>query len=405
MDRPRSGFVNIDELMAQVSLDQVAGFYGVELPELHRTGEEVRTRCFLNCGQGEQTGDRALAIKIEHPAKQWRCHQYGCGRGGNVVSLCDLLKPGTNMNGRPRGERFKAIVKDLRAMVSGTLGESTPAVPTEGGKVEEPQLRPNVRLGQSGNERARALVNLDDKFVVEPEKMSPKAASYFRKRPFLTPEVCRKYRMGYLPRDVGGDRVGGTMRGKIMYAMRNEDGEVLAWAGRDPDYAGKEHKWLAGGQQGREPAKWTFPKGYHRGQEIYGQEQWNDQTVQEKIREIGVLLLVEGPNDRIALQETHGAPAYGICSNRITAHQAKKVADKARKLGVPIGVMFDCDVEGDNGAKQAIWELAQQRACVRLPWSRSMQGGKFADRQPESLTEEEWGAIRSLLLTRAGNVE
>ena len=110
-----------------------------------------------------------------------------------------------------------------------------------------------------------------------------------------------------------------------------------------------------------------------------------------------MLLLVEGPNDRIALQETHGAPAYAICSNTITAHQAKKTADKGHRLGVPIGVMFDCDIEEENGAKQAIWELAQQRACVRLPWFRSMQGGKFADRQPESLTEEEWEAIRSLL--------
>jgi len=56
-----------------------------------------------------------------------------------------------------------------------------------------------------------------------------------------------------------------------------------------------------------------------------------------------------------------------------------KAADQGRKLGVPIGVMFDCDVEGHSGAKQATWELAQQRACVRLPWFRSMEGGKFGD--------------------------
>ena len=67
-----------------------------------------------------------------------------------------------------------------------------------------------------------------------PARTSPKAASYFRKRPFLTPEVCQKYRMGH-----------------------------------------------------------------HRGQEIYGQEEWNDQAVEERISELGVLLPVEGPNDRI----------------------------------------------------------------------------------------------------------
>ena len=397
MNRPRSGYVNIDELMPKVSLEQVAAFYGVTLPERHRIGEEVRTRCFLNCGRGQETGDRALAIKIDHPARQWRCHQYGCGKGGNLISLCDLLKPGENMDGRPRGERFKAIVKDLRAMVSDVLDETTAGAPTQTKKPEEPEAEPNVPLSQSPNERARALVRLDEKFVVDVEAMNPKAAAYFRKRPFLTPEVCRKYRLGYLPRDAGGSGTGGTMRGKIVYAMRNESGEVLAWAGRDPEYEEKHQKWLAAGRQGPEPAKWTFPKGYHRGQEIYGQEEWNDEAVEARIKDIGVLLLVEGPNDRIALQEVHGVPAFAICSNTITAHQAKEAAEKAKQLGVSVGLMFDCDVEGENGAKQALWELAQQGVGVRLVWSRSQHGGQFADRQPESLSKGEWELTRSLL--------
>ena len=50
----------------------------------------------------------------------------------------------------------------------------------------------------------------------------------------------------------------------------------------------------------------------------------------------------------LALEEAHEVPAYAICSNTITAHQAKKTTDKARKLGVPIGVMFDCDIEGES---------------------------------------------------------
>src|SRR5438105_3695685 len=95
-------FIKVDELMPQVSLEQVLAFYGVELPELKQVGAETRSRCFLNCGKSEETGDRALAIQTDHPARQWRCHQAGCGRGGNLLSLCDLLKPGDNAGGRPR---------------------------------------------------------------------------------------------------------------------------------------------------------------------------------------------------------------------------------------------------------------------------------------------------------------
>ena len=35
-------FVKVDELMPQITLEQAAAFYGVQLPDLHRTGQETR---------------------------------------------------------------------------------------------------------------------------------------------------------------------------------------------------------------------------------------------------------------------------------------------------------------------------------------------------------------------------
>ena len=192
----KPGFVKVDELMRQVTLEQAVAYYGVSLPEIRRNGNEIRVRCFLACGRHEETGERALAIQPEHPAKIWRCHQAGCGRGGNLVSLCDLMKPGTHAEGKPRGERFKSIIGDLVAMTRGRIisGDSSPdsqaSVAT--GTPPEQRERGNVPLAQSDNERARTLVNLDTKFVVDPGAMSPKAASYFRHRPFLTEEMCRR---------------------------------------------------------------------------------------------------------------------------------------------------------------------------------------------------------------------
>jgi hypothetical protein len=227
MARDRQGYVNVDELMEQVSLEQVAAFYGVELPALTRVGQEVRTKCFFACGCSEETGDRALAIQVDHPAKVWRCHHYGCGRGGNLVSLCDFLKGGEHANGKPRGERFKGILKDLQAMAGGEVRRVVDqALPAEAVKTKQ-KAKVNVPLGESANERARGLTNLDGKFLVDVAAMNPAAASYFRKRPFLTPEVWGKWRMGYLPRDAGGDRAGGTMRGKIVYPILSGDGKVL----------------------------------------------------------------------------------------------------------------------------------------------------------------------------------
>lgn len=397
MNHPRSGFVNVDELMPRISLEQVAQFYGVQLPEMHRVGEEVRMRCFLNCGCPEQTGDRALAMKVDHPVKQWKCHQYGCGKGGNLISLCDLIKPGQNMDGRPRGERFKAIVADLKEMAGGVMfSGAAPTLPAE--KAEKP--RANVPLKDSPNERARALVELDAKFIGDPAEMNPKAASYFRKRPYLTPEVCEQWRMGYLPRDAGGDKAGGTMRGKIVYALRDDDGEVLAWFGRDPEYEDKHTRWAASGKQGREPEKVHFVKGFHRGLELFGQHELLLAARAGGLADIG-LLVVEGPNDVIRMS-TLEQPAVGLCSNTVSREQAAKVGRIASQYaGNRVTLLLDNDPEGEKGAMQAMWEIAKCGAAVQLGWWRTGEGARYADRQPESLTAEEWAELKARILQGA----
>ena len=390
----RSAFVNVDALLPQITVEQVAGFYGVRLDQLHRVGEETRTRCFLACGRIEETGDRALAIQTNHPAKQWACHHYGCGKSGNLVSLCDFLKPGESAGGRPRGQRFKDIARDLQEMATGDTGALAAAVPSSSATKARTVPSPgNVPLVASGNERARSLVMLDAKFVLDPAAMPPRASSYFRHRPFLSPEVCRKWRLGYLPRDAGTDRSGGTMRGTIVYPLLSERGEVLTWFGRDPEFDEKHLRWTVAGKIDREPEKFHFVKGFHRGLELFGQHarRLDEPGYREQLRKNGILV-VEGPNDVVAL-DCLGIPAVGLCSNTITDAQVEKVARWARKLaGGVVTLMLDCDVEGENGARQALYELAQH-CRVRITWSASMHGGRFRGQQPESITTDDWKVI------------
>jgi hypothetical protein len=389
----RSGYINVDEVMPQVSLEQVAQFYGATLPELRRVGNETRSACFLNCGKAAPTGDRALSIQADTPQKTFYCHAYGCAKNGNLVSMCDLLKPGPSMNGRPRGERFKGIAADLQAMANGEMAPAgAPAAPI----APPAPLRVNIPLKDSDNERARGLTELDRKFLVDVPAMSPRAAGYFRKRPFLTPDVCRRWRAGYLPRDAGGeDKSGGTMRGKVVYAYRDPDGDVLTWFGRDPEFEEKHRTWGAGDKTDREPEKFHFVKGFHRGLELFGQHALRAPEAAEKLRKCG-LIVVEGPNDVIRL-DTLGVPAVALCANTITREQAMNVATLASELAEGLVTVFlDCDPEGVNGAKQCLALLAELTP-VRLAWSEQMFGGKFRGRQPESLGMEDWTEIESYL--------
>ena len=405
MTPERTKFVNVDELMTGMTLEQVTRFYGVSLPELYRTGQETRMRCFLACGKVEETGDRVLAMQENDPAKKLKCHEYECGKGGNLVSLCDLLKPGRNAGGKPRGQLFKEIAVDLQAMAGGLLcnDKSSIAPPVVAKSAEPEASKINVPLARSDNERARALTELDARFIRECAGVPPPASAYLRRRPYLSSEVMRSWRVGYLPRNTGGDQAGGTMRGKIVYAYHSGDGNLLTWFGRDPEFEEKHAKWELSDRSQKEPAKFHFVSGFHRGIELFGCDRLQRPEAAETLGKLG-LVVVEGPNDVIRLS-TLGVPAVALCSNAISREQAVKVADLAHEAaGGIVTVMLDCDPEGEKGMKQALGYLAQL-VPVRLAWASTMHGGKFRGRQPESLSDQEWREIATFLTRTMPSVD
>jgi hypothetical protein len=149
--------------------------------------------------------------------------------------------------------------------------------------LSRPESAPAAAAKAAPPERARGLVDLD-KFVLDPAEMPPAASSYFRRHAFLPPDACRKWCMGCLPRVVGGqDRSGSTMRGKIVYPYISETGELLTWFGPDPEYEEKRRKWDSAGNVDREPEKFHFVKGFHRGIELFGQHAFRQDAVRQKL--------------------------------------------------------------------------------------------------------------------------
>jgi hypothetical protein len=389
MSERKSAFIKVDELLPQITVEQAADFYGISLLDIRQVGDEIRMRCFLACGRTAETGDRAIAIQANNPVKPWKCHIYGCQKGGNLVGLCDLMKRGENAGGRPRGQRFKEIAADLAAMAG---GEAPPARAAEerAAAVEKSPAKPpvNVPLALSENERARELVHLDEQFVTDVAAMPPEASAYFRRRPFLTPEVCQTWKVGYLPQSAKS-----LLRGKIVYGYHSPTGELLTWFGRDPRYEQKLAAWKTSDRSEPDPMKTQFVKGFHRGLELYGESAVREAASEGRRSAAGAgLILVEGPNDAIRLH-TLGEQAVAACSNTLTREQAERAAKLARDVADgTILLLLDCDEEGERGSQQALALLAEY-APVRLGWSGSMHAGRYKDRQPESLSADDWRAI------------
>ncbi|MBS0261806.1 MAG: toprim domain-containing protein [Planctomycetes bacterium] len=395
------GYVNIDQAQAETSLVTAAAKCGITL-DVHGQGENVRIDCPFGC-PGDHAGKREVSVNVTNPQKVFCCHAYGCQCRGNLLTLMHGWLTGQ----KPTGDKLKGAeftrVRDV--LVGRAEQAATPPIPAKGkgGKVsaETPTaLHRNVPLAKHENEKARELVTIDEKLIVDVAAMSPAVGNYVRRHPCLTPESMRKWKIGFMPNDGGGDKRGFSLRGQLIYPICAEDGQILAWVGRDPQFESKEIAFNAMPPDSRKleekPNKHHFPKGFHRGLELFGQQanRLQEPGYREVVAQCGVVV-VEGFNDVVGLDNI-GIPAVAICSNRITAEQVQKIERWSRQVGNNrVTLLLDADEPGDQGAKEALWLLAQRGLDVHLGWTRGMHGGTFDGRQPESLTREEWeSAIR-----------
>ena len=397
-------YQSVDDAQAQTTLPEAAAKCNVVL-EAQGTGRQIRLDCLFNC-PGDHAGKRELSVDTGNPQKVFACHAYQCQMRGNLLTLMHGWLTGTRPIGdKLKGEEFKRVRGVLLGDSPAPAGGS---VPSPAAKTPEPQALParNVALAQSENEKARELVTLDEKFLRDVAHMPPSAASYIRRHGCLTPAMMEKWRVGVLPQDGGADKRGWSLRGQVLYPILGEDGKLLAWAARDPQFETKEHAFntLSPEERAKEkkPAKHRFPVDFHRGQELFGQHasRLTEPGMREAIASCGILV-VEGFNDVLGLDGI-GVPAVAIMSNKITEHQVSKIERFAKNLsGGKVTLLFDNDDPGGDGAKESLWLLAQRGLDVRLGWSPAMYGGKYDGWQPESLTIQEWEkTIRTAIIRR-----
>lgn len=394
----KNGYVNnVDELIAETSLDEVLVHYGLSPSNL--SSGEYRMNCVFNpdCATSSYGN---LAVSVSHPAKQILCHAM-CGTRGNLLTLIHgLEKHAPPTSGKLRGQEFKDALrklKEIRGVVSATRSEAKQVLATTKpkqaaeSKPTPATIKRNVPLAKHENEAARKIADLYNDLVYDPSEMSPAAAQYVRSREWMTPELMQKWGVGYIPRD------GRSMfRGWLVYTHRNQAGEPISYSGRDPLFEEKQQSWLRQGNADapKKPIKHKYVKGFHRGQELFGQQvdRLNDPKIAESLERYG-LIVVEGANDVIRLDEL-GLAAVGLCSNRATEAQIDKIKRFAMTAANKrVLLMPDNDEEGEAGFRDLLWNLVDSGLKIQLGWSRSRNHGMYDRMQPEQLDGAIWRAI------------
>ena len=304
MNRP-SGYVDINQLQAETTLESAAAKCGVTL-DVKGSGREVRIDCPFHC-PGDHCGRKEVAVNVENPQKVFMCHAYECKFRGNLLTLMHGWLTGSKRTGdKLKGDEFQRVRKVLTGEVGVTATPKPAAIPTQKSDSPTPAPKRNIPLIDSAEPHVRELHNIDEKFVVDVAVMNPAAAAYVRQHPCLSPASMKKWHCGYLPNDGGGDKRGWSLRGGVVYPVLSEDGKVLAWAGRDVNYDEKEREFsrLSPAERtGKDPPmKHRFPKGFHRGLELFGQHspRLREPGYREFITRHGIIV-VEGFNDVIGL--------------------------------------------------------------------------------------------------------
>lgn len=264
---------------------------------------------YVNACCPVHNGDRKDAWSWQIDIGIWRCFSHGCedSYGNDIFGLI-------------RGVRecgFKEALDFVKGFVGGNLTAD---------KVKElKDIRDN-----------RAFVYSTKKKI--PQKVYPDDClsrleyhQYLEKRGF-TRDIVEKYHIGI------GKQNHGYMVDRIIFPIRNIEGQIVAFTGRTLHEDWKEHGI----------PKWKHSEDFkvHADKMLY-----NIDMAKHKIQETGIAILVEGPIDALKIIEAGIENVVAVLGKTLYNGQ---ITELYKAGATKLIVAFDNDNPGKTGAEKAV---------------------------------------------------
>jgi DNA primase len=354
-----AGFVA--ELLSRVDIVDVVGRH----VQLKKGGANLMGLCPFH-------GEKSPSFSVS-PSKQFY-YCFGCGASGDAIRFLTEFT----------GASFRDAVGDL----AGQIGLNVP---------DDPRSDDDRVAAAERKQQQATLVDVLERAAQHYKRRlreAPRAVDYFKRRG-LTGEIAAQFGLGYAPpgwnslasgvpdyndaklveaglvivREGDGDDAGAPerrydrFRDRVMFPIRNVQGEVIGFGGRVID-AG-EPKYL------NSPETPVFSKG----QELYGLFE-----ARTGIRRRGYALVVEGYMDVVALAQSGFDNAVATLGTACTADHVRKLF----RFTESVVFSFDGDAAGRRAANRAL-EAA-------LPHASDVRSIKFlflpAEHDPDSYVRE-----------------
>ena len=347
----------IQDLLARVDIVDVVGRH----VDLKKAGINHKGLCPFH-------GEKSPSFIVSPSRQTYHC--FGCGVHGNAIGF--LMEH--------TGAGFVEAVQDLAQQVGMQVPEDdrSPAE-RERAKAQKAHQATLTEVLARACEHYRAQL-----------KKSPRAIDYLKRRG-LTGQIAARFALGYAPEgwralasafpsyddpllaesgmvittgDEGGEQKRyDRFRDRIMFPIRNVQGEVIGFGGRVLDKG--EPKYL------NSPETPVF----HKGRELYGLYEGRS-----GLRQRGYALVVEGYMDVVALAQHGFANAVATLGTACTAEHVQKLF----RFTETVVFSFDGDAAGRRAAGRAL-EAA-------LPHATDTRSVKFlflpAEHDPDSYVRE-----------------
>lgn len=331
-------WVNFAEIRARVSLEDVL-FHFYSFPNLIREGHKVSGPCPIHNGEGTRSFQADLTKKV------WHC--FACKRGGNQL---DFVATKEGISVRDAGVRLQA-----HFLANGDGAVLGPAAPTSGthSPLPTPTVSAQSTPATASPKGTRAPVTETRKNPPLELRLSLNAGHphLFDERK-LTKETVATFGVGYAAT--------GTLRGQIAIPIHDENGVLVAYAGRRLKPEDIEAH-----------SKYRFPKGFVRDVVVY-----NYHRAAEVMGERG-LVVVEGFFTTMALHQFGLPQTVASMGVEVSESQLELIARAPR-----VFVIFDGDDAGRRGGADLASKL-KDRTTVHL--IEIPRGTEPEDLEPKAL--------------------
>jgi DNA primase len=336
-------WLDYTKLRSALDFGAVLSHYQIDHPAGRR---QVKVACPFH-------DDRTPSLSINLEEGKWQC--FGCHEHGNTLEFVCRMEghDPTTKDGLYAGaltalsimgqapEAFTATQGTRQATGSPPQRTKAAKRPESQPAAEPPKAEPPVASGEPPASRHNPVLELE--LTLDP-------AHPFLAARGLPPEVAREFGLGYCDR--------GLMKGRIAIPIRDEQGQLVAFAGRfaaDPVPDGTE--------------RYKLPRHFHKSLVLFNLDR--AQALGKKH-----LVLVEGFWSVFRLHRA-GIPVASPLGSTVSPEQAALLPAAGFRY---VTLLFDGDDAGRQGAAEAL-SLIGQHVYVR---ALSLPDGEKPDTMPET---------------------